>query len=71
MIPRNIYEETRALSSIRDPLDSICGARRPRHVLRSDNIEVVLPSVHIGDVQIDNSFLTCKTLHLWPDPMEG
>jgi hypothetical protein len=36
-----------------------------------NKIEVVLLSVHIGDVQIDNGLWTCKTLDFRPDPMAG
>jgi hypothetical protein len=43
-----------------------------RYIVGHGNkIEVVLLSVHIGDVQIDNGFLTCKTLDSRPDPMAG
>jgi hypothetical protein len=34
-----------------------------------DKIEVVLLSVDIGGVQIDNGVLTCKRLDFTPDPM--
>jgi len=36
-----------------------------------NKIEVVLLSVHIGSVQIDNRVLTCKKLDFRPDPMAG
>ena len=36
-----------------------------------NKIEVVLLSVHIGDVQIDNGLWTCKRLDFRPDPVAG